>query len=47
MAAYYQQQSVSPYFAGHYRQRGSGFEALAARIGRPAIPIAKSFVACC
>ena len=24
MEAYYQQQSVSTYFAGHYRQRGSG-----------------------
>ena len=27
MEAYYQQQSVSPYFSGHYRQRGSGFGA--------------------
>ena len=44
MEAYYQQQSVSPYFAGHYRQRGSGFGALAARIGRAAIPIAKKFL---
>ena len=43
MEAYYQQQSVSPYFAGHYRQRGSGFGALAAGIGRAAIPIAKKF----
>ena len=43
MEAYYQQQSVSPYFAGHYRQRGSGFGALAAGIGRAAIPIAKIF----
>ena len=32
MDAYYQQQSVSPFFAGHYRQRGIGFGALAARI---------------
>ena len=41
MEAYYQQQSVSPYFAGHYCQRGSGFGALAAGIERVAIPIAK------
>ena len=44
MEAYYQQQSVSPYFAGHYRQRGSRFGALAAGIGRAAISIAKKFV---
>ena len=44
MEAYYQQQSVSPYFAGHYCQRGSGFGALAAGIGRAAIPIAKKFL---
>ena len=44
MEAYYQQQSVSPYFAGHYRQRGSGFGALAAAIGSAAIPIAKKFL---
>ena len=44
MEAYYQQQSVSPYFAGHYRQRGSGFGALAAGIGRAAVPIAKNFL---
>ena len=44
MEAYYQQQSVSPYFAGDYRQRGSGFGALAAGIGRAAIPIAKKFL---
>ena len=44
MEAYYQQQSFSPYFAGHYRQRGSGFGALAAGIGRSAIPIAKKFL---
>ena len=41
MEAYYQQQSVSIYFAGHYHQRVSGFGALAAGIGRAAIPIAK------
>ena len=41
MEAYYQQQSISPYFSGHYRQRGSGFGALAAGIGRAALPIAR------
>ena len=44
MEAYYQQQSVSPYFSGHYRQRGSGFGALAAGIGRAALPIARKFL---
>ena len=44
MEAYYQQQSVSPYFSGHYRERGSGFGSLAAGIGRVALPIAKKFL---
>ena len=44
MEAYYQQQSVSPYFSGHYRQRGSGFEVLAAGIGRAELPIARKFL---
>ena len=44
MEAYYQQQSVSPYFSGHYRQRGSGFGALAGGIGRAALPIARKFL---
>ena len=44
MEAYYQQQSISPYFSGHYRQRGSGFGALAAGIGRAALPIARKFL---
>ena len=44
MEAYYQQQSVSPYFSGHYRQRGSGFGALAAGIGRAALLIARKFL---
>ena len=45
MEAYYQQQSVSPYILGHYRQRGgSGFGALAAGIGRAALPIARKFL---
>ena len=43
MEAYYQHQSVSPYIVGHYRQRVSGFGALAAGIGRAAIAIAKKF----
>ena len=43
MEAYYQQQSVSPYFSGHYRQRRSGFGALAAGIGRAALPTARKF----
>ena len=44
MEAYYQQQSVSPYFSGHYRQRGSDFGALAAGIGTAALPIARKFL---
>ena len=44
MEAYYAQQAVSPYFSGYYRQRGSGFGALAAGIGRAALPIARKFV---
>ena len=44
MEAYYQQQLVSPYFSGHYRQRASGFGALAAGIGRAALPIARKFL---
>ena len=35
---------MSPYFSGHYRQRGSGFGALAAGIGRAALPIARKFL---
>ena len=44
MEAYYQQQSVSPYFAGHYSRRGSGFWVLAAGSGRVAVPIAKNLL---
>ena len=44
MEAYCQQQSVSPYLSGHYRQRGSGFGALAAGIGRAALPIVRKFL---
>ena len=44
MEEYYRQQAVLPYFSGHYRQRGSGFGALAAGIGRAALPIARKFL---
>ena len=44
MEAYYQQQSVSPYFPGHYRQRGSCYGAFAAGFGRAALPIARKFL---
>ena len=44
MEEYYRQQAVSLYFSGHYRQRGSGFGALAAGIGRAALPIARKFL---
>ena len=44
MEAYYYNNQASnsmPHFAGHYRQRGSGFGALAAGIGRVALPLAR------
>ena len=46
MESYYSQQASQsmPYFSGHYRQRGSGFGALAAGIGRVALPIARKFI---
>ena len=44
MEVFYQQQSVSPYFSGHYRQRGSSFGALAAGIGGAALPIARKIL---
>ena len=44
MDSYYTNQaSALPYFSGHYRQRGSGFGALAGGIGRIALPIARKF----
>ena len=43
MEGYYQQQSVSPYFCGLYCQRGNDFEALASRIDRATMPIARKF----
>ena len=33
-----------PHFSGHYRQRGSGFGALAAGIGRVALPLARKIL---
>ena len=45
MESYYTNQaSALPYFSGHYRQRGSGFGALASGIGRIAIPLARKFI---
>ena len=45
MDSYYTNQaSALPYFSGHYRQRGSGFGALASGIGRIALPIAIKFI---
>ena len=38
------QASTLPYFSGHYRQRGSGFGALASGIGRIARPLAQKFI---
>ena len=46
MEAYYSSQASQsmPHFSGHYRQRGSGFGALAAGIGRVALPLARNFL---
>ena len=46
MDNYYANQASSsmPHFSGYYRQRGSGFGALAAGIGRFALPIARKFI---
>ena len=46
MEAYYNNQASQsmPHFSGHYRQRGSGFGALAAGIGRVALPLARKFL---
>ena len=44
MDSYYANQATSlPQFSGHYRQRGRGFGALAAGIGRVALPLARRF----
>ena len=45
MKSYYTNQASSlPYFSGHYRQRGSGFGALASGIGQIALPLARKFI---
>ena len=45
MDSYYANQATSlPHFPGHYRQRGSGFGALAAGIGRVTSPLARRFI---
>ena len=44
MDAYYNNQATMPHFSGHYRQRGSGFGALAMGIGRVALPLARKFI---
>ena len=44
MQQYYSQQAVLPQFSSYSRQRGSGFGALAAGVGRVAIPFAKKFL---
>ena len=44
MDSYYHNQARLPHFSGHYRQRGSGFGALALGIGRVALPLARKFV---
>lgn len=44
MEEYYAQQAAMPHFSGYYRQRGSGFGALAAGIGRFALPVAKKIL---
>ena len=45
MDSYYTNQaSALPYFSRDYRQRGSGFGALASAVGRIALPIARKFI---
>ena len=44
MEQYYAKQASLPHFSGHYRQRGSGFGALAAGIGRVAIPFKRRVI---
>ena len=45
MDSYYANQATFlPHFSGYYRQRGSGFGALAAGIGRVALPLARRFI---
>ena len=46
MDSYYANQATTslPHFSGYYRQRGSGFGALAAGIGRVALPLARRLI---
>ena len=44
MEDYYSKQVYLPHFASYNRQRGSGIGALAAGIGRVALPFAKNFI---
>ena len=44
MEDYYSKQVSLPHFASYNRQRGSGIGALAAGIGRVALPFAKNFI---
>ena len=46
MEVYYSNQASQsmPHFSGHYRQRGSGYGALAAGIGRVALLLARKFL---
>ena len=44
MDSYANQATSLLHFSGHYRQRGSGFGALAAGIGRVALPLARRFI---
>ena len=44
MEAYYHNQATMPHFSGHYRQRCSGFGALAMDIGRVILPLAWKFI---
>ena len=44
MDAYSHNQATMPHFSGQYRQRGSGFGALAMGIGQVALPLARKFI---
>lgn len=44
MEDYYAKQVYLPHFSSYHRQRGSGIGALAAGIGRIALPFAKKFI---
>ena len=43
-SCYANQVASLPHFSGHYRQRGSGFGALAAGMRRVALPLARRFI---